>query len=118
MLRVGYQTYAGNRYQGLNQDRLLSHHVKKLNKTSKEANNIWLWGVFDGHNCLGELAAAACCDSFQKTFNNVSIWYLDQFLKNRSQIQFSFFMILSNPTAAVVVRVNYIIIDNFANFNF
>lgn len=71
MLRVGYQTYAGNRYQGLNQDRLLSHHVKKLNKTSKEANNIWLWGVFDGHNCLGELAAAACCDSFQKTFNNM-----------------------------------------------
>jgi hypothetical protein len=43
-----------------------------VNKTTKEENSAWIWGIFDGHSCLGDLAATACCDSFQKNFSNVS----------------------------------------------
>ena len=104
MLRIGFNSYAGNRYQGLNQDRLISHRIKKPNKSVAEESSIWLGGICDGHNFLGDLAAATCCSSFQKTTTSVRISIFSSIPEE--QIKFNFhrqiILLLLNLTTAIL----------------
>jgi len=63
VVRVAYCMNAGNKYLGLNQDAYL---VRKIDLPDKTQCHIF--GVFDGHNLLGELASATAAKAIETFF--------------------------------------------------
>ena len=56
---IGDYTTSGNRYGSLNQDNFISMRVAK---------NVWVFGIFDGHGELGELASQCAAECLRTYF--------------------------------------------------
>jgi len=76
----GAFTDAGSRYHGLNQDTYLDSIIT-IGSPGMEQSQLRLWGIFDGHNMLGEVAAQICVVEFEAYFREEANkqWQQNQF---------------------------------------